>query len=283
MIKREPAPEALEKYRILKEDLKALGSVAVAFSGGVDSTFLLKTARDVLGDRAVALTADACFFPRREHEEAEEFCRREGIRQILLEVDETKIEGFSSNPPDRCYLCKKSLFSRFVKEAEELGLACVAEGSNMDDTGDYRPGMRAIRELGVVSPLKKAGLYKAEIRDLSAMLGLPTWDKLSFACLASRFVYGETITRDRLKMVERAEDLLADLGFGQRRVRVHGDLARIEVTPADFDRVLRQEVREEIVRSLKDYGFSYVSLDLTGYRTGSMNEVLPEAGKSGQA
>ena len=131
--------------------------------------------------------------------------------------------------------------------------------------------------------LKKAGLYKAEIRDLSAMLGLPTWDKLSFACLASRFVYGETITRDRLKMVERAEDLLADLGFGQRRVRVHGDLARIEVTPADFERILRQEVREEIVRRLKDYGFSYVSLDLAGYRTGSMNEVLPEAGKSGQA
>ena len=166
------------------------------------------------------------------------------------------------------------IFGRIIEAAKEAGIPCVAEGSNTDDTGDYRPGMRAIRELGVLSPLLDAGLSKADIRVLSKELALPTWDKPSFACLASRFVYGEAITDERLSMVDRAEQLLLDLGFRQFRVRIHGDLARIEILPEDFDRIMTPEVRKQITTALREYGFSYVTLDLSGYRTGSMNEVL---------
>ena len=259
----------------LKEYLISLDSVAVAFSGGVDSTFLLKVAHDLLGDHAMAVTARSCSFPKRELEEARAFCTAEGIRQVIVESEELKIEGFSHNPVNRCYLCKQELFTKINAVAAENGIRYVAEGSNMDDLGDYRPGLKAVAELGVKSPLREAKLTKQEIRDYSRQLGLPTWEKQSFACLSSRFPYGEEITEEKLSMVDRAEQLLLDLGFRQLRVRIHGTIARIEVTPAEFEKLLQPAVRAKVVLALKSYGFSYVTMDLQGYRTGSMNEVLP--------
>jgi uncharacterized protein len=261
-----------EKYNYLKEILKELGSVAVAFSSGVDSTFLLKTAHDVLGENVLAITAKSCTFPKRELEEAIAFCKKEGIRHMVVESDELEVEGFSQNPPNRCYLCKKSLFENLIQVAKEQGIAYITEGSNMDDLGDYRPGLQAIKELHVESPLRKAQLYKEEIRFLSKELELPTWEKPSFACLSSRFVYGEEITREKLSMVDQAEQLLLTLGFYQFRVRIHGNMARIEVLPDEFGKLIQN--REEIVDKLTQFGFSYVTMDLKGYRMGSMNETL---------
>jgi uncharacterized protein len=261
-----------EKQERLKEELRKLGSVAIAFSSGVDSTFLLKTAHDVLGDQAIAITAKSCTFPKRELEEAAAFCKQEGIRHIIVESDELEVEGFRENPPNRCYLCKKSLFTQLIQVAKEQGIAYIAEGSNMDDLGDYRPGLQAISELQIESPLRKAGLYKEEIRALSKELGLKTWEKPSFACLSSRFVYGEEITREKLSMVDQAENLLLMLGFYQFRVRIHGKIARIEVLPEEFPKLM--EKRELIVDKLTEFGFSYVTMDLKGYRMGSMNETL---------
>ena len=269
-------PALAGKYEHLQQILKDMGSVAVAFSSGVDSTFLLKAARLVLGEEAVAVTAHADWFARSEWEEAQTFCREEGIPQIILPVYMEEIEHFTENPPDRCYYCKKVIFSSVCRYAKEHHLAWVADGSNTDDDGDYRPGMRAIAELGIRSPLKEAGLSKAEIRQLSKMLDLPTWNKPSAACLASRFVYHETITPEKLRMVDQAEDVLRSLGLKQLRVRIHGeDLARIEVLPEDLPRLM--EHREELTSALKNAGFRYVTLDLQGYRTGSMNEVLAKA------
>ena len=263
-----------DKYRVLQENLKALGSVAVAFSSGVDSTFLLKAAQEALGDKVIAVTASSCSFPKRELEEAKAFCEKNGIRQIIVESEELDIDGFRQNPKNRCYLCKHELFEKIWEIAKENGMNAVAEGSNMDDNGDYRPGLQAVAELGVTSPLRHSKLAKEEIRILSRNLGLPTWDKQSFACLSSRFVYGEEITRDKLSMVDKAEQLLLDLGFHQVRVRIHGMMARIEVEPGEFLKVL--ENREKITKEFKTYGFTYVTMDLTGYRTGSMNETLGE-------
>jgi uncharacterized protein len=246
--------------------------VAVAFSSGVDSTFLLKTAHDVLGDQVIAVTAKSCSFPKRELDEATEFCKKEGIRHLVVESEELEIEGFRHNPKNRCYLCKHELFEKIGQIAAENGLAYVVEGSNMDDNGDYRPGLLAVAELGVKSPLREAQLYKQEIRDLSKALDLPTWEKQSFACLSSRFVYGETISEEKLGMVDKAEQLLLDLGFHQLRVRIHGTIARIEVLPEEFAKLL--EHRTTITAAFKSYGFTYVTMDLQGYRTGSMNETL---------
>ena len=263
-----------EKYDALKNYLASLGSTAVAFSGGVDSTFLLKISQDVLGDKAVAVTAGASFVPSRELDEAKDFCKKNNIRQIIFHVNESSIPNFKANPKNRCYFCKLEIFKKILSLAAENNLAHVVEGSNVDDLGDFRPGLRALKELEIKSPLRAAELTKAEIRALSRELSLPTFDKPSYACLASRFVYGEEITPEKLKMVEEAEEFLRGLGFKQLRVRIHGLLARIEIMPEDFNRVLNQETREKIYQALKNFGFSYVALDLKGYRSGSMNEAL---------
>jgi uncharacterized protein len=258
----------------LKGYLSDLGSVAVAFSGGVDSTFLLKTAHDTLGDRAIAVTARSCSFPERELREAEAFCKSEGVTHVVCDSEELEIDGFSQNPTNRCYLCKNELFTKIWAIAREHGMDNVAEGSNMDDNGDYRPGLIAVAEQKVRSPLRHAELYKEEIRSLSKEMGLPTWDKQSFACLSSRFPYGESITPERLGMIDKAEQALLDLGLKQVRVRHHGALARIETDEAGYGILSDRTTREGIHRRFKDIGFTYVSLDLLGYRTGSMNETL---------
>ena len=268
--------ELSDKYSDLCSALRREKRIAVAFSAGVDSTLLLQTAVNALGNRNVlAVTSLSASFPEREAGEADEFTCKIGVRRITVGVDQLSIPGFRENPADRCYLCKKVLFTRMMEAAREQGFEIMAEGSNLDDLSDYRPGLKAIQELGVMSPLREAGLTKSEIREISSELGLPTWNKPSFACLATRFVYGETITDVKLRRVELGERLLQDLGFKQFRVRIHGEegrLARIEVLPGDFEKLLGW--RQEIAAELKQFGFDYVSMDLEGYRTGSMNEVL---------
>lgn len=268
--------EQAKKLDNLKNYLKDLKSVAIAFSSGVDSTFLLKVAADTLGDNVIAVTASSCSFPKRELNEAAVFCKTEGIRHFICESEELNIEGFAQNPKNRCYLCKKELFEKIRVIADENHMENIAEGSNLDDNGDYRPGLLAVAELGVKSPLRECNLTKADIRALSKYLGLSTWEKQSFACLSSRFVYGETITEEKLNMVDKAEQLLLDLGFHQVRVRIHGMMARIEIEPEEFGKLMEDATRKLITEKFKGYGFTYITLDLMGYRTGSMNETLSE-------
>ena len=269
----EVTTETEAKLEHLRAALREIGSAVVAFSSGVDSTFLLRVTHEELGERVVAATIRSHTFPKRELDEAAAFCRAEGVRHKIIDSEELDIPGFAENPPDRCYHCKRELFSRLLAFARENGLAAVLEGSNLDDDGDYRPGRRAIRELGIVSPLHEAGLTKSEIRALSREMRLPTSNKPSFACLASRFPYGERITAAALERVEKAEQWLLDAGLGltQLRVRSHGNLE----VPSDA--IPRLAVHAaEIAAAFKDFGFAYVTLDLRGYRTGSMNETLPE-------
>lgn len=266
--------ELWNKYEELKKYIASLGSVAVAFSSGVDSTFLLFASKEALGEHIIAVTASSCSFPERELNEARAYCEKMGINHIVIISEELQIEGFSHNPKNRCYLCKKELFTKIRLVADEYNIAEILEGSNLDDNGDYRPGLQAVAELGIKSPLRHIGFTKQEIREISKELHIPTWEKQSFACLSSRFPYGDLINEQKLKMVDKAEQLLLDLGFRQVRVRIHGDIARIELDPKEFDRFMKEDVRVEIYHKFKEYGFSYVALDIQGYRTGSMNETI---------
>lgn len=266
--------ELEQKYDQLKDWIASRGKAAVAFSGGVDSVFLLYAAKEALGEEVLALTMSLHAVPRKELKEAEDFCKEYGIQHRVEQMDEFSIEGFADNPPNRCYLCKKALFTRMLKAAMEEGFSVLIEGSNVDDEGDYRPGLLALRELQILSPLRECGFTKKEIRQMSKKLGLPTWEKPSMACLASRFVYGERITSKKMKMVEEAEEYLSELGFVQRRVRMHGELARIELLPSDLRRLMTEERYQQVQKHLSELGFSYVTLDLAGFQSGSMNKGL---------
>lgn len=260
-----------QKFEALQENIKSLGSLAVAFSGGVDSTLLLKIAHDLLGNRAIALTAALRSVPEFELREARAFCEAEGIRHILRDINELEVPQFSENGSERCYYCKVNVLEHLGAAAREAGFSNIVEGSNTDDLGDYRPGRKAVLEFGVKSPLLEAGLSKSEVRELSARLGLKTWDKPAYACLASRVPSGEPITEKKLRQVEEAEGFLMARGFRQLRVRVHGDLARIELPPEQIADLAAPALREELVTHLQSLGFRYVSLDLAGYKTGNMN------------
>lgn len=275
----------LAKYEKLKSIIKDCGKIAIAFSGGVDSTFLTKVAKDVLGENAVAVTISSILVTDDELKEADDFCKAENIEHLIYNADVLSIPGFENNPPDRCYICKKAIFTNVQNLVGERGISVIAEGTNVDDDGDYRPGMRAIKELGVRSPLKEAGLTKAEIRELSCMLGLKTWNKPSCACLASRFAYGEVINKDKLDMIYSAECYIRSLGFEQFRVRLQDGIARIELRPADIQKFIENGIKDKVSEKLHALGFKYVSLDLDGYRIGSMNEALnrQERGNNGDS
>ena len=266
--------EQKDKLNELRKIIGELGSLAVGFSGGADSALLLAVAHEVLGERSLAVTAADASVPKREISEAKKFCEDRGIRHIMINTDPLSEESYRNNSSDRCYFCKRGIFSEIIKTAKENGIEYVAEGSNMDDLGDYRPGLKAIAELNVKSPLRDAGLNKSDIRMISKAMGLPTWNKPAYACLASRFVYGEQITEEKLHMIDRAEQFLIGLGFYEERVRMHGDLARIEVAADDIPRLASEEVRNKIYEEFRNVGFLFVTLDMKGYRTGSMNATL---------
>lgn len=266
--------ELKKKLDHLKEYIADLGSLAVGFSGGVDSSLLTAVVHEVLGDNLIAVTGADASVPEREINEAIAFCKERGIRHIICKVDPLKEDGYRHNSPDRCYFCKHGIFTEIRKIADENNIQYIAEGSNMDDIGDYRPGLRAVEEMSVKSPLREAELTKSEIRVISRAMGLPTWSKPAYACLASRFVYGEEITVEKLQMIEHAEQFLIEHGFFEERVRLHGKIARIEVPPADIPKLAADGIREAVYEKFREIGFLFVTLDMKGYRLGSMNATL---------
>jgi len=267
----------MRKKEHLTHILRDAGSLLVAFSGGADSSLLLAVAHETLGEEAVAVTAVSEIYPVREREEAVKFAQQKGIEHIILRSEETGLPAFVSNRPDRCYHCKKHLFEKLVKIAEQRGIRHVAHGANVDDLKDYRPGLRAAEEMDIKAPLLSAGLNKKDIRDLSKQMGLASWDKPAMACLASRIPYGSPITAEKLKMIDEAETFLLERGVRQCRVRHHGFVARIEVKSSELRRMVDDDLRKDIVRKFRDIGFSYIAVDLEGYVSGSMNRVLKMA------
>ena len=261
-----------QKQARLEALLASYDSVAVAFSGGVDSAYLAKVTYDVLGDRAVAVTAISESYPARELEESKKLAELIGIRQEFIRTEELQITNYAANPSNRCYFCKSELFTKLKPIAEKYQMRVIVYGANADDVGDHRPGMQAAKDMGIQAPLQDAGMSKEDIRELSRRAGLPTWNKPGFACLASRFPYGTEITSEKLEMVDRAEEFLFELGISQFRVRHHEEIARIEVRPEAMPTIL--ENREQIVTHFKEIGYLYVTLDLQGFRSGSMNEAL---------
>lgn len=265
-----------KKLSKLKTVVSKLESVVIAFSGGVDSTLVAKVCYDTLKDNSMAVTARSETYPDFEFKEAQKLAKEIGIKHLVIDTSELAIEGFANNPPERCYFCKTELFGKLKDIAKEHGFLNVADGANLDDTQEFRPGLQASKELNVRSPLKEAGLAKKDIREVSKMLNLPNWNKPAYACLSSRFPYGQSITEEKLSMVSEAEKYLRGLGLIQFRVRHHETIARIEVLPEDIHILTNSLAREELTAKFKEIGFTYVTLDLAGYRSGSMNEVLSE-------
>lgn len=275
--KRETAeitPTILSKYEKLKNLLGEMGKVLVAFSGGVDSSFLLKVAVDVLGENVLAVIASSETYPEKERDEAVKLAKRLNVRHKVIQTKELENPDFAHNPPERCYFCKMELFSKLKDIAESEGIPHVLDGSNFEDTSDFRPGAKAAEELDIRSPLKEVGLVKQEIRQLSKYVDLPTWNKPSLACLSSRFPYFTEIEPESLKQVAQAEEFLKGLGFNQVRVRHHGQIARVEIEPQEFSKIVEKATKEKIINAFKKFGFIYITLDLAGFRSGSMNEPL---------
>ena len=268
--------EVEEKLSKLKEVVSKLESVVVAFSGGVDSTLVAKVCYDTLKDNSMAVTARSETYPDFEFKESQKLASEIGIKHLVVDTSELAIEGFANNPPERCYFCKTELFGKLKEIAKEHGFLNVADGANLDDTQEFRPGLKASKELDVRSPLKETGLAKEDIREVSKFLNLPNWNKPAYACLSSRFPYGQSITEEKISMVSEAEKYLRGLGLVQFRVRHHETIARIEILPEDIHTLTNSPAREELTAKFKEIGFTYVTLDLAGYRSGSMNEVLSE-------
>ena len=268
--------EVEDKLSKLKEIVSKLESVVVAFSGGVDSTLVAKVCYDTLRDNSMAVTARSETYPDFEFKESQKLAREIGIKHLVVDTSELAIEGFANNPPERCYFCKTELFGKLKEIAKEHGFLNVADGANLDDTQEFRPGLKASKELNVRSPLKEAGLKKEDIRKVSKLLNLPNWNKPAYACLSSRFPYGQSITEEKISMVSEAETYLRGLGLIQFRVRHHETIARIEILPDDIHILTNSPAREELTAKFKKIGFTYVTLDLEGYRSGSMNEILSE-------